>query len=316
MFALRGLAVSLSVFVVVYCAVSLAVSLAWRRVRLWAPQDRMHQVADLLFTFRMFPLATAALITATFTVPSFLLLEPREIDEPLGGIPLALGLFGAAVVIIGVGNAVVTLRRASGTISRWTSNAEAVPNSAPVPVLRISRTLPPMAAAGIVHPRILLSGAAEALLESRELRTAINHEVAHIRRRDNLKKLALRFVAFPGMRDLETAWLEATEMAADDAAVSNADEALDLAATLIKLSRLRPKEAPADLTAALVYSSALITNARVERLIAWSGERRIQSRGLNFWYGATSAGIAVVALAVTYGGLLTQVHAATEWFVR
>ena len=75
-----------------------------------------------------------------------------------------------------------------------------------------------------------------------------------MRRRDNLKKLLLRFVAFPGMAGLEAAWLEATEMAADDAAVSNAGEALDLAAALIKLSRLGPVEAPVDLTAALVHS--------------------------------------------------------------
>jgi Zn-dependent protease with chaperone function len=67
------------------------------------------------------------------------------------------------------------------------------------------------------------------------LQTALNHEVAHVSRRDNLKKLLLRFVAFPGMSGLETAWLEATEMAADDAAVSTAGDALDLAAALIKL---------------------------------------------------------------------------------
>ena len=68
----------------------------------------------------------------------------------------------------------------------------------------------------------------------------MNHEIAHVRRRDNLKKLLLRFVAFPRMAGLEAAWIEATEMAADDAAVLNASEALDLAAALLKLSRIRP----------------------------------------------------------------------------
>ena len=46
---------------------------------------------------------------------------------------------------------------------------------------------------------MLLSGAAELVLTTNELQTALNHEIAHVRRRDNLKKLLLRFVAFPGM---------------------------------------------------------------------------------------------------------------------
>ena len=88
-----------------------------------------------------------------------------------------------------------------------------------------------------------------------------------MRRRDNLKKLVLRFVAFPGMSGLEQAWLEATEMSADDAAVATEAEALDLAAALIKLSRIASAEAPADLTAALVHLPGSLMNARVERLI-------------------------------------------------
>jgi len=43
-------------------------------------------------------------------------------------------------------------------------------------------------------------------------------------------------------------------MAADDAAVSNASEALDLAAAVIKLSRLAPLLAAGELTTALVHS--------------------------------------------------------------
>ena len=132
-----------------------------------------------------------------------------------------------------------------------------------------------MTATGIVRPQVLLSSAAEFVLNTNELQTALNHEVAHVRRRDNLKKLLLRFVAFPGMSGLETAWFEATEMAADDAAVSNAGDALDLAAAIIKLSRLGPVEPSVDLTAALVHSPASAMNARVERLITWSEKRRV-----------------------------------------
>jgi Zn-dependent protease with chaperone function len=316
MFAARGLAVSFSVFVMVYCALSLAVCLAWRTVRVHSQQHPVRRIADLLFALRMLPLAAAAVITAAFTVPSFLLLEPRAIDEPMGGIPLALGICGAMLGIFGVVNASIALRRASRTIATWTTAARPVESHSPVPVLRISQVVPAMTAAGIVRPKVLLSAAAESMLTANELQTALNHEIAHIRRRDNLKKLLLRFVTFPGMSGLEAAWLEATEMTADDAAVSNAGEALDLAAALIKLSRLGPADAPVDLTAALIHSPASVMNARIERLIAWSDDRLALPHRFSPWYGLGAALATVAVFAVTYGQLLAQVHTATEWLVR
>ncbi|MGP0017913.1 MAG: M56 family metallopeptidase [Candidatus Sulfotelmatobacter sp.] len=335
MFAVRGIAVALSVFAIVYGVLSLAVCLGWRSVWRKSQTRPARRFADLLFAWRMFPLATAVLVTAAFTVPSFLLLEPRAIDEPLGGIPLGLGVCGAGLGIFGVLNAGLALRRVSRIVARWTSAAQPVDSCAPVPVLRISPVvpamdrpamilptmiLPTMTAAGIVRPRVLLSAAAESALTANELRAALNHEVAHVRRRDNLKKLLLRLVVFPGMARLEAAWLEATEMAADDAAVSNAGEALDLAAALIKLSRLIPAEFgrvdPAILITALLHSPAAVVNARVERLIAWSDERLESPQRFSPWYGLGAATATVAVFAVTYSQLLVHVHTATEWLVR
>ena len=347
MFALRGLAVALSVFVIVYGALSLAVGLYWRwsDVRGRGQRHPVRRSADLLFAWRMFPLVTAAVVTAAFTVPSFLLLEPRAIDEPLGGVPLLLGICAVGLGVFGVGNAGIALRRVSRVLARWTSVAQPIESCAPVPVLRISAgvsvtnhtamgqprmgqpamsqpgmVLPAMTVAGIVRPKVLLSEAAQAVLTAGELQTALNHEVAHVRRRDNLKKLMLRCVAFPGMAALEAAWLEATEMAADDAAVSNASEALDLASALIKLSRLPvgwgSVDPAIDMTAALVHGSASVMSARVERLIAWSGERLASHHRFSPWYGLAAVPATVAVFAVTYSHLLAQVHTATEWLVR
>ena len=316
MFALRGIAVSLAVFVILYCTLSVAVCLSWTRIQARFCRQPVNRIAKLLFSLRIFPLVTAALITAVFTIPSFLLLEPRAIDEPVGGVPLTLGLCGLAIGVFGAANVFLAIRTASRTISAWTREAESVPLTAPVPVLRIPRPIPPMSAVGIVRPRILLSFAAESVLTAEELQTALNHEIAHVRRRDNLKKLLLRFVLFPNMSGLEMAWLEAIELAADDAAVSTPTEALDLAATLIKLSRLGPVEAPVDLSAALVHSPASIMNTRVERLIAWSQRRQAPPQGLALWYGVLSICTAVGLAAVTYSELLARVHEATEWLVR
>ncbi len=316
MFALRGVAISFSVFVVVYCVLSLAVLTTWRRVRQRVQRHRVCRIADLHFALRMFPLATAALITAVFTVPSFLLLEPRAIDEPVGGVPLTLGICGAAFALFGAGNALIATLRASRSVSVWTDDAEPIASVHAVPVLRILRSVPPMTAAGILHPRVLVSGVAEFLLSGRELQTALNHEMAHVQRRDNLRKLLFRFVAFPGMRGLEASWLEATEMAADDAAVSSHGEALDLAAALIKLSRFAPAESRTDLSAALVHNPASMMNARVERLISWSDQPQVHSKGLSGRSGIAVAAVVLTMFGVVYSPLLSEIHTATEWLMR
>jgi Zn-dependent protease with chaperone function len=149
----------------------------------------------------------------------------------------------------------------------------------------------------------------------------LRHELAHVSRHDNVKKLLLCFIRFPGMAGLHAAWREATEMAADDAAVSSEGEALDLAAALIKLSRMEIPNPPAELTAALLHSPAGLANTRIERLIAWDVARKIAQKNCSPWYWLSwyrlSSGLAmVVAFVLTYGQLLVRVHAATEWLVR
>ncbi len=155
-------------------ALSVAVSLCWRTLRLRSEKYPVRRTADLLFGLRMFPLITAVVITAAFTVPSFLLLEPRAIHEPLSDIPLLLGTCGAVLSLVGLWNAGLAMRGASRTISTWTREAQSVESCAPVPVLRISRAVPAMTAAGIIRPRVLVSSVAEFLLTTNELQTALN----------------------------------------------------------------------------------------------------------------------------------------------
>jgi len=316
MFAARGITISLSVFFLIYSAFSIAVYCSWRRAGFYLQKYPARRRADLMFALRMFPLAASVAITLALALPSFLLLEPRAIVEPLGGAPLVFGVGGLALVMFGALNAVRALVRTFRTIRNWARHASPVSLNVAVPVWRISRAVPALTAAGVLRPRVLMSGAAEFLVTPEELQTALHYGLAHVRRRDNLKKLLLRFVAFPGMSGLETAWLEATEMAADDAAVSSVGEALDLAAALIKLSRMGIPEPTAELTAALMHSPAGLMNARVERLIAWDEGRKAQVPRYSPWYGLT-AGLTVVAVfAVTYSQLLVRVHTATEWLVR
>jgi beta-lactamase regulating signal transducer with metallopeptidase domain len=321
MFALRGIAVSFSIFILLYSALSLAVCGVWRNLRLGTQRHSARRCADLLFILRTIPLLVATAATFALAVPSFLLLEPRAVNEPIGVLPVILGLCGMGTLLAGIWKAAAALLRASRTVARWSSEAGVigvgrVHSMDSISVLRISGAAPPLTAAGILRPTVWLSRAAEFVLTERELQSALRHEVVHVRRRDNLRKLILRFTAFPGMAEMESAWREATEMAADDAAVSSASEALDLAAAVIKLSRLAPLEAPAELTTALVNTPAESVNARVERLIAWTEPRPSPAKRYSRGYALCAAVAVIATLAVTYGELLVRVHAATEWLVR
>ncbi len=137
MFALRGVALSLSVFVLLYFSLSSAVCKGWRGFYLSVQRHRMHRVADWLFALRMLPFAASIVITLAFTIPSFLMFEPRVIAEPVGDIPLVLGLAGAFLAIFGLAKAAVALLRVSRTVSVWTNDAEPLDFPSRIPVLRI-----------------------------------------------------------------------------------------------------------------------------------------------------------------------------------
>jgi Zn-dependent protease with chaperone function len=315
MFALRGTVIGLAVFATVYCTMSFTVLLAWRKLRSYGLRFHASWRADLLFALRLLPLISAVLLTAVVAVPSFLILEPRSIEERLGIAPIGMGLLGVAVVIVGFGKAAAALSRASRMIARWTRGGQTLGTSGSIPVMQVSQEAPAMTGAGILCPRILLSEAAASQLTRSEFYAALNHERAHVRKRDNLRKLLLQFVAFPGMNGLEAAWIEAAEMAADDSAVSNVEDALDLASALIKLSRCAPLRPPGELTAALVHSPASLVDARVKRLLVWE-EKSPADRKLSIGRVVMVGGIALSLFAFCYAPLLVRVHAATEWLVR
>jgi Zn-dependent protease with chaperone function len=314
MFAVRGIIIALGAFAVAYCAASLAVMLTWPKLRARSLQLSAAGLADALFVFRMLPLISAIFVTAALTVPSFLIFEPRSIHEQLGPIPIGLALSGVALALFGAAKGLAALFRASRIVEEWTQGMQVIEADNPVALLRASDQAPAMAAAGILRPQILLSQATAALLSPNELQAALKHELAHVRRHDNLRKLLLECAAFPGMTELESAWLEAAEMAADHCAARNPGEALDLAAALIKLSRAIPLGPPAELTAALVHRPASLIDARVKRLVAWRQESPASRRAV-IWCGI-SAGAAVLALLVSYGHLLIHVHSVTELLMR
>jgi beta-lactamase regulating signal transducer with metallopeptidase domain len=198
-------------------------------------------------------------------------------------------------------------------ISDWLKGASALDLGATAPTYQTHKGIPPLTLVGVCTPRLLVSETTIASLSSDELRVAVQHEIAHMRSRDNLKKLIFRLSPFPGMTRLENAWQDAAELAADDAAVASVDEALDLAAALIKLSRLVSVEPAPVFSMGLVQPSGPVS-ARVARLLAWDGA---QSRGVRTigWYTLPPVLGTVLCAVALYGPVLAQTHRITEWLV-
>ena len=218
MFVLRGIAVSLAAFFLVYCLLSLLVAGGWQflgRLRTVSARG----LANLLFTLRITPLAASAAVTLAFVVPSFLWLEPSSTDEEIGLAPVVLGACCLLLLAIGLFRLASAQARTSRLISNWLQGASSLDVGAAAPAFRARHNIPPLMLAGVCRPRLLVSESTVAVLSSDELHIAVQHEIAHMRSRDNLRKLVFRLSPAPGMAKLESAWQEAAELAADDAAV-------------------------------------------------------------------------------------------------
>ncbi len=311
MFALRGIAVSLTFFVLIYCLLSALVVIAWRVVRVLRLTAR--GLAGLLFALRILPLAASVVITLAFVVPSFQILEPRSADEGMGALPLALGICALLLIADGCLRVITAQVRTTHAVSAWLRHAHPLDAGLPAATLQSQREAPPLMLVGVRAPRVLVSETTVELLTKSELQIALRHEFAHMQSRDNLKKLICRFCPFPGMAALESAWSQAAEIAADDAAVAKVDDAIDLAAALVKLSRLVPVEVPPVCTVGFVTGSL---SARVTRLLAWDGAAKSEGVGVRSWKVVAPVLALMFCVFATYGPVLALTHEATEWLVR
>lgn len=312
MFALRGIAVSLNCFVLLYCLLSALVAAAWRALH--PSHVAQRSVAAILFALRTLPLAASVFITFALVVPSFRQLEPRSIHEGVGAIPLALDFFALLLIAWGCFRAITAQTRTTRLVTRWLEGAHPLKTDADDTITFQSRgETPPLTVVGVRNPRVLVSEAAVALLSSDELQIALKHELEHMKSRDNLKKLIFCFCPFPGMARLESAWSHAAELAADDAAVSNQRDAADLAAALVKLSRLVTGAAVPVCTMSLV---AGFLSQRVALLLAWDEASKARRVRIRTWFVIPFAVAASLLVSIAYGPVLALTHEVTEFLIR
>jgi Zn-dependent protease with chaperone function len=312
MFALHGIAVSLDCFVLLYCLLSALVVTVWRAMK---PSDvAQESVATILFGLRIVPLVFSVIITLALVVPSFELLQPLPIAAGMGAIPVALGVCALLLIADGVFRAIAAQTRTTRVVTRWLEGACPLQgNSNLAATFQSRRESPPLILVGVRHPRVLVSESTVDLLTPDELRMALQHELEHMKSRDNLKRLIFTFCPFPGMAQLESAWSQAAELAADDAAVSDHRDALDLAAALVKLSRLVPvKTGP-------VFSTGFVDGSisqRVERLLVWDEASKARRVHIRTWFVIPFAVAVSLFVSVAHRPVLALTHEVTEWLVR
>jgi Zn-dependent protease with chaperone function len=304
LFAIRGLTVSLSMFVLAYAALRLSVAggwlLTWRRLP-WLS-------SNVLYALQIGPFALAAMIVGAFTIPSFLQFEPRVVEEAFGPPVVVLSLVCLALIGIGLYRASQAYSRTARIVRQWRENAVPVDDPHGLPIYKTGPNAPSLVVAGFWRPKLLISSSTSGVLTQDELARAISHESAHITRHDNLKKLMLRVCSFPRATQIEKQWLAAVEVDADRYAVRSKREALDLASALVKASRL--KMPTAELTMNLTSEAGSLLQMRVQRLLSWDAAQN-SNRFLR--YGTVMfALLSAVAVVVSYHSILLHVHSLAE----
>ncbi|MGZ4789952.1 MAG: hypothetical protein ACXVZX_15635 [Terriglobales bacterium] len=313
MYAVRGLSVALSVFVLVYALTRLAVECSTPLVVRHLKRGSSLLSPNTWYAVQVGPFLLATLVTCLFAVPSFIRFEPSYAEEEFGLPVLFLSLACVTILAAGLYRAWAAYSHTVYMVRQWRGVATPV-STGRFDVLQTGPDAPAMVVAGLFRPKLLVSSTATTLLSRDELTRAMAHECSHIRNYDNAKKLILRVCSFPPSRQLERNWLEAIEIAADREAVTSKREALELASALVKASRL--SLGTAELASNLATDAGELLHTRVERLLDWN-QNGIKptsklSRVMPLFIAATTG----LALALSYQHLLLQMHYLAELLMR
>jgi beta-lactamase regulating signal transducer with metallopeptidase domain len=303
---LRAAAVTFASFALFDLVLSALSSLAWIGIG-----DRKPRSSSFLFALLAAPLLLAAGIAAFMVLPAFLLFEPVAGDERVSLALLAFAAIGIAIVAVGTTRALTAWTQTTKTIERWSVNAIASQSTQDLPIITIEPSSPAVVVAGLARPKLLISRHTTEALTANELRLVVAHEVEHVRRHDNLRKLLLTMNIMPFRREIEEEWVLSSELAADRAAVASGADACDLAAALVKVSRLASAQTPLATNFAAATPSMLET--RVQQLIRWEPARHSRR---NYIVMSLSLAAAATILIANSASILSFVHTISELWMN
>jgi len=292
-----------------------AVSVSSQALRRRIAERSAAERARLLAAARLLPIAAGTLAALLFA-SVFVRYEPRDTIEAPGALLLALALSTILLSAAAAGRLFASWR-ASAACShllrqcgrRWARNDGRR-------IWLIESAYPVAAVTGLFRTRLLISTRIVSECTPRELEAVIRHEAAHVRRRDNLVRAAMRYLPDPLLllnagRDLQTDWAAAAEEAADDEAAGPRVEArTELAAALVRVARMA--EGPPPQWMPLAFYEGTNLENRVLRLLR---------AGTSATTASTLQIIVATALLAT-GALLfaedvsLELHSAMELVVR
>ncbi len=325
-YLVRLLCLSLACFFLVHLALGLGMNLLAPVVLAWSKRFRASSAAGILLAARLFPPAGAVLVVAGICVPSYLWLEPEAAVEQVGLMCLAAALLSLVSwgISMGRGLRAIALSIRYGRHCRQIGRQTRLAGET-APVLVIEGPAGLLALAGVLRPRLIISGQVVRELSGDQLAAGLRHERAHRTSHDNVKRLLLllapdallfRVRFFSGLESLEHGWARFTEWAADDRAVEgDPRRSVSLAGALIRVARLGAGAQASPLMTSLVADGRDL-EARVERLLgaAPGGEKPAH------WRPSFMAALLVLAgfLVIVWTGpaTLQAAHGLLEHLIR
>jgi beta-lactamase regulating signal transducer with metallopeptidase domain len=278
MFYLLSISLCCAVFFIVLAGSSALCAWAGRFLRRDAPSLVPTTAANLLFTIRTLPLFLASLATLGFVLPALLKFEPRSTGELVGWPLLVLAILGCAVFLMMLARATTILWATRSVGAKWRRHSKKLSlenTDVPVYCLDDVGTGPGsvLAVLGFLRPKIFVARQIVDTLTPAELMAAVEHERAHITSFDNLKQLLLKVTRVPRwlrfFSGADSAWTNATEIAADEAALASGISVLDLSSALIKVAALSTHAVVGKSVAAshlIPHESGSCLHARVDHL--------------------------------------------------
>jgi Zn-dependent protease with chaperone function len=284
--------------------------------------------ASAWFLLRLAPFALAAIVSMGLALPAFLEFEPSSTGEMVEWPLLALAAAGAALLLVVAVRLARMMFATRALEQHWMARAQRFHVAGvSCPVYAVSDVESLLAVTGIFHPQVFVSSDVAEALSKEELSAALAHELAHVRRFDNLQQLLLKSTQLPlgAFRIADAEWSSASEIAADETAVYRGASALELSSALIKVGRLSGKQiAPARLAASHLVPCGCggSTRERIAHLRTLLEEDNESWAARGVAQGPVRLGKIVAALAlsaayvVCLGTLLPAVHQALELLVR
>jgi Zn-dependent protease with chaperone function len=300
--AALALVVTLAAIPVAYVALVMATAALRSR-----PDRTAVSRAALMFVRGVAPTTGAMLVAFGLVLPAFLMFEPPHDGERVGRALILIAALGAAQIVrIGV-RLVRMLRLSRRFTTAWIPGARPIPGHWGLPTFAIDAAFPVVALAGFVRPTLFVDRRVLAVCSPAELAAIAAHERAHVRGRDNLRRLLLGVCAGPASVTA-AAWREAAEEAADARAADSASRAVELASALLKVARLAPTRSLEATALSTIHDGGNL-EARIHHLLAHDGpsQRTCATRVV-----LCAAGPVVALMALNASALLSSVHRVIE----